>query len=474
MKLTCPKCDEEIEVNVIPEIITTGLEFEDFLWRQINAQEGLFCERTKTSGDQGVDLIVTTGGKKIAVQCKLYSEPVGNSAVQEVIAGKIIYKCDYACVITNSTFTKSATDLANAAEVELLDYKECIRYFRSVAGGMDEHGLFEVKFEKAIANGDFQLAENFVDEQIKNINGGIELEGDFDELINILLSTKVTAFSYYIIIFVSSKGTYVFGECAMRVFARMAEVLARLSCAEDCQTISCAYLLLAQRFYRDASEEDGCVQVDEMITRMCLRGAVNVSWLQNRHVSLSEFLFELVNQDFWGKILGSDMIRAKAAFKVFTCDDQTLMRYASDGDFLASKIFRKGAYDVTSEVKKFLLDRAIDEAKSGRYKSLFSLVREGDNKTLKRAVEIAKKDYKLMVELASAGVVEAQEFVAVREELEGGIHTFISRIKNGDEYAKERLRCLVKALTLETVEVRYGLTKIDAEFVRQMAMESYA
>lgn len=129
MKVVCPKCNEEIEVAVMPEIITTGLDFEDFLYRHINAQDGLICEKTKASGDQGVDLIVMAGDKKIAVQCKLYTEPVGNSAVQEVIAGKIVYKCDLACVVTNSTFTKAAADLAKAAEIELLNYKECIKYF---------------------------------------------------------------------------------------------------------------------------------------------------------------------------------------------------------------------------------------------------------------------------------------------------------------------------------------------------------
>lgn len=216
MKVVCPKCNEEIEVAVMPEIITTGLDFEDFLYRHINAQDGLICEKTKASGDQGVDLIVMAGDKKIAVQCKLYTEPVGNSAVQEVIAGKIVYKCDLACVVTNSTFTKAAADLAKAAEIELLNYKECIKYFLGIAGVIDERDLFGMRFDKAISNEDFKLAERLVDSQASG------------DAITLLLNVK-----RYFEIYAASDGVHKFDEYAIRKFAECAELLAMLSCAES-------------------------------------------------------------------------------------------------------------------------------------------------------------------------------------------------------------------------------------------------
>lgn len=76
---------------------------------------------TKGSGDFGVDVIAHKGGHKYAVQCKYYSNPVGLSAVQEAVAGMTYYKCDRAMVVTNSTFTKAARDLARANNVLLLD-----------------------------------------------------------------------------------------------------------------------------------------------------------------------------------------------------------------------------------------------------------------------------------------------------------------------------------------------------------------
>lgn len=76
---------------------------------------------TKGSGDFGVDVIAHKSGHKYAVQCKYYSNPVGLGAVQEAVAGMAYYKCDRAMVVTNSTFTKAAYDLAQANNVLLLD-----------------------------------------------------------------------------------------------------------------------------------------------------------------------------------------------------------------------------------------------------------------------------------------------------------------------------------------------------------------
>ena len=78
-------------------------------------------EVTPGSGDQGVDVLSEKDGVKYAIQCKKYSSPLGNTPVQEVNAGKTYYNCHVAVVMTNSTFTKSATKLAAATGVLLWD-----------------------------------------------------------------------------------------------------------------------------------------------------------------------------------------------------------------------------------------------------------------------------------------------------------------------------------------------------------------
>ncbi len=108
-----------------------GYDFEKFL-SEIFQTAGYDVEGTKLSGDQGADLVVTRFGKKIVIQAKNYSGSVGNSAVQEAISAKSFYNCDEAMVVTNSYFTKSAMELANAASVRLIGRSELQKY-------LDEH-----------------------------------------------------------------------------------------------------------------------------------------------------------------------------------------------------------------------------------------------------------------------------------------------------------------------------------------------
>ena len=79
---------------------------------------------TTATGDQGVDIIAEALGKRMVVQCKLYSSPVGNGAVQEVIAGRQFQKANFALVVSNADFTPSARQLAQSAVVGLLHHDQ--------------------------------------------------------------------------------------------------------------------------------------------------------------------------------------------------------------------------------------------------------------------------------------------------------------------------------------------------------------
>lgn len=98
-----------------------GHDYEYLVARYLKGHGYTGAKVTKASGDYGVDVIAHKGGHKYAVQCKYYSKPVGISAVQEAAAGKAYYGCDAAMVVTNSTFTKAARDLAKATGVILLE-----------------------------------------------------------------------------------------------------------------------------------------------------------------------------------------------------------------------------------------------------------------------------------------------------------------------------------------------------------------
>jgi restriction system protein len=82
---------------------------------------GWEARTTKRSGDQGSDIIMTKGGRKMVVQCKLYSSPVGNDAVQQVSAARMHEGADLAAVVALRGYTNSAKQLAATNNVYLLD-----------------------------------------------------------------------------------------------------------------------------------------------------------------------------------------------------------------------------------------------------------------------------------------------------------------------------------------------------------------
>lgn len=98
-----------------------GLNYEYAVAKYLKKHGYYSVSVTKGSGDYGVDVIASKGSHKYAVQCKFYSNPVGLGAVQEVVAGKAMYGCDCAMVVTNSTFTKAARELAQKNDVALLE-----------------------------------------------------------------------------------------------------------------------------------------------------------------------------------------------------------------------------------------------------------------------------------------------------------------------------------------------------------------
>jgi restriction system protein len=111
--------ESTIEQWTMAGAIATGEEFEHFVSGQLEAS-GWSVRHTGKSGDQGADLVAEKPGVTVAVQCKLYAQPVGNKAVQEALAAQRYYATTHAAVISNAAFTKSAVQLARSADVLLI------------------------------------------------------------------------------------------------------------------------------------------------------------------------------------------------------------------------------------------------------------------------------------------------------------------------------------------------------------------
>ena len=95
-----------------------GLQFEKYLY-ELFAALGYKVKRTADSGDFGADLILNDGDSIIVVQAKRYKSNVGIQSVQEVLGAKAYYDADYAWVVTNSSFTNAAIELAHRSGVSL-------------------------------------------------------------------------------------------------------------------------------------------------------------------------------------------------------------------------------------------------------------------------------------------------------------------------------------------------------------------
>lgn len=102
-----------------------GFQFEEYL-KVLFKKLGYKSTVTKKSGDFGVDLLLRSEDRTIAVQAKRYGygNKVSLKAVQEIYAGGTYYLADERWVVTNAFFTKSALELAKACNVRLVNRHE--------------------------------------------------------------------------------------------------------------------------------------------------------------------------------------------------------------------------------------------------------------------------------------------------------------------------------------------------------------
>lgn len=82
------------------------------------------AEATQGSSDQGVDVIAKKDARTLVAQCKRFMKPVGNKAVQEIVAGMKYYEASEGVVIAPNGFTNSAKNLAEANNIKLIHHSE--------------------------------------------------------------------------------------------------------------------------------------------------------------------------------------------------------------------------------------------------------------------------------------------------------------------------------------------------------------
>ncbi|HUY53138.1 MAG TPA: restriction endonuclease [Candidatus Dormibacteraeota bacterium] len=97
-----------------------GLEFERYVAGLLKTHGYTNVELTKHF-DYGVDIIAEKDGTRWGIQVKRYSGLVKADAVRQVVTALKKYNCERSMVITNSTYSIVAKDLASCNNCVLID-----------------------------------------------------------------------------------------------------------------------------------------------------------------------------------------------------------------------------------------------------------------------------------------------------------------------------------------------------------------
>ena len=117
----------------------TAVEFETFCAEQLR-RAGWNARVTKQGGDQGVDVVAEKTGVCVVLQCKLYSRPVGNKAVQEAVAARGHEQAHYGVVVSNQNFTQAAEQLARTNKILLIHHTALPMLYNIILGSDGDDG----------------------------------------------------------------------------------------------------------------------------------------------------------------------------------------------------------------------------------------------------------------------------------------------------------------------------------------------
>jgi hypothetical protein len=109
-------------------------------WRTFEHEIGLLVEAfgytvevTPGTNDFGADVIAVKRGRRVAIQCKLYSSArIGHPVIINLSGAKAYYGAEEAICIATSVFTKQARVTAEKLSIHLVDKDKMIQLCREV------------------------------------------------------------------------------------------------------------------------------------------------------------------------------------------------------------------------------------------------------------------------------------------------------------------------------------------------------
>ncbi len=117
------EASKETRFQSAAEVPTDPYEYEGYC-RDLLELAGWKAWKTPDGRDQGADVVAEKKNVVVVLQCKKWNQPIGNKAVQEVVAAKALHSATVGIVVSNQPYTDSAQHLAAANNVLLLHHDE--------------------------------------------------------------------------------------------------------------------------------------------------------------------------------------------------------------------------------------------------------------------------------------------------------------------------------------------------------------
>ena len=117
-----PSTRTDLASNVCSMTAVNFKEFTVSLFREM----GYTVEITSAKSDNGIDLFLRKNNQSIAVQCKLWSGPVGEPVVRDFYNALMGSGAQSGYVVTTSTFTSHAYSFAQGKPIQLVDLEALI------------------------------------------------------------------------------------------------------------------------------------------------------------------------------------------------------------------------------------------------------------------------------------------------------------------------------------------------------------
>lgn len=116
------------DARLVPLMQMNGVEFERFVGESIFRKLGYSVDYTPTTGDGGIDMLISKEGQAAVVQCKRYTGTVDGAMVRDLngVVGKGGFERGY--LVTTGTFSAASKAWVRGTNIALIDGERLLEW----------------------------------------------------------------------------------------------------------------------------------------------------------------------------------------------------------------------------------------------------------------------------------------------------------------------------------------------------------